>query len=342
MLGYKSINYDDIDVVDDVVVGNEAYYNFDDIIGKEFRLLTNDEIYKYNSTNDNFENINFSMDPVDTLNSSSGVELKITGIIRPNENTTMVALSSGIGYTNGLTNYLLEQNINSQIVEWIKADGHETTYPVTNDFNDYSNSLTNENLLRDLGGNNTPNSIMIYPVDFNSKNSVKDYIDNYTTVYPNETEVKYTDMMDIVLSTMNTMIDAITYVLIAFTAISLLVSSVMIGIITYVSVVERTKEIGILRSIGARKKDISRVFNAETFIIGLFAGLLGVIIAWLLTIPINLIIASFVETIGNIASLRVFDAIILIIISFLLTLVAGLIPSKIAANKDPVVALRND
>ena len=141
---------------------------------------------------------------------------------------------------------------------------------------------------------------------------------------------------------MNMIVDAVKIVLIAFTAISLVVSSIMIGIITYVSVVERTKEIGVLRSLGARKKDISRIFNAETFLIGLFAGLIGVIVSYLLTIPINLIIGHFVAGATAIASLKVTDALLLVVISFILTLIAGVIPSRIAANKDPVVALRTE
>jgi putative ABC transport system permease protein len=141
----------------------------------------------------------------------------------------------------------------------------------------------------------------------------------------------------------NTMINIITYVLVAFTAISLVVSSIMIAIITYVSVIERTKEIGVLRAIGTRKRDISRVFNAETFIIGLAAGLFGVIVTYILNIPINKIISSLVDQgIGNIASLNPIHALILIAISIVLTLISGFIPSKIAAKKDPVIALRTE
>ena len=143
-------------------------------------------------------------------------------------------------------------------------------------------------------------------------------------------------------SAMNSIGDGVKIVLVAFTAISLVVSSIMIGIITYVSVVERTKEIGVLRSLGARKKDISRIFNAETFLIGLFAGLIGVGISYLLTIPINLIIGQFIENAGAIAALKITDALILVAVSFILTLIAGVIPARIAAKKDPVVALRTE
>ena len=148
--------------------------------------------------------------------------------------------------------------------------------------------------------------------------------------------------MGIIIDTFRTMIDGVSYVLIAFSSISLIVSTIMIAIITYVSVIERTKEIGVLRSIGARKKDVSRVFNAETFIIGLASGVFGILVASLLTIPINVIVNVYLDGVGNIATPSITHSIILIIISILLTLLSGFIPSRIASNKDPVVALRSE
>ena len=147
--------------------------------------------------------------------------------------------------------------------------------------------------------------------------------------------------MQMMVSMVNTFIDSVSYVLIAFTAVSLVVSSIMIGIITYISVLERTKEIGVLRALGARKKDISRVFNAETLVIGFIAGLLGVVVTYLLTIPINAILFSLTE-IAGLAQLVFWHAAVLVAISCLLTLVAGLIPSRIAAKLDPVVSLRSE
>jgi putative ABC transport system permease protein len=149
-------------------------------------------------------------------------------------------------------------------------------------------------------------------------------------------------MMSMMFGMMDTMVDAVTYVLVAFTSISLVVSSVMISIITYTSVVERTKEIGVLRSLGASKKEISSVFNAETFLIGLFSGLIGVGVTYLLSIPINLIIGSLVANIGTIAVLNPLSAFVLVVISVGLTLIAGLIPARIASKKDPVIALRTE
>ena len=179
-------------------------------------------------------------------------------------------------------------------------------------------------------------------MDFKAKNAIKEHLDAYNDAQSAEADkVFYTDMMELMVESVNTVIDTISYVLIAFTAISLVVSSIMIGIITYISVLERTKEIGVLRSIGASKRDISRVFNAETLIIGFVAGAIGVGITLLLSIPINLIVGSLVE-ISSIASLAPLHAVILVAISMLLTLIAGTIPSRIAARKDPVAALRSE
>ena len=186
-----------------------------------------------------------------------------------------------------------------------------------------------------------PNSINIYPKDFASKEEIVDLIDEYNDSVDEEDKIEYTDYVGLMMSSVTSIIDAISYVLIAFVAISLVVSSIMIGIITYISVLERTKEIGILRSIGASKKDISRVFNAETVIVGFVAGALGIGISYLLTIPINAIIAHLTDVPMR-AAIPVVAAVILVFISMVLTLIAGLFPSKVAAKKDPVIALRTE
>ncbi|HEY8395477.1 MAG TPA: ABC transporter permease, partial [Bacilli bacterium] len=216
-----------------------------------------------------------------------------------------------------------------------------------------------------------PKSIKIYPVDFASKEAIKDYLDEYNEKKKAEaiadyyqelgiTEaeatkeqkaaaekigraacVYYTDLMGIMVSSLNTLIDAISIVLIVFTSISLIVSSIMIGIISYISVLERTKEIGILRSIGARKKDISRVFNAEAIMIGLLAGFIGIAITLISLVPINALLKKL-SSISDLALLAPQTAIALIIISALLTFIAGLIPSRLAAKRDPVIALRTE
>ncbi len=190
-----------------------------------------------------------------------------------------------------------------------------------------------------------PSSIMIYPVDFASKDAISDKISEYNDMVRadgrEEAVINYTDYIGLMMSSVSTIINAISYVLIAFVAISLVVSSIMIGIITYISVLERTKEIGILRSIGASKHDISMVFNAETLIVGFVSGAMGIIVTLLLIIPINAVIKNL-SGISNVAGLPWMAALILVLISMALTFIAGLIPAKMAAKKDPVVALRSE
>jgi putative ABC transport system permease protein len=194
--------------------------------------------------------------------------------------------------------------------------------------------------MRQLGGKEVANRIYVYPIDFDSKNLVTDYLDAWNTEHE-DAQVTYTDSLELVISMINDMIDIITYGLIAFTSISLVVSSVMIGVITYVSVVERTKEIGVLRSLGARKLDVSNLFNAETFLIGLLAGVAGVVITYLISIPANLILGALTG-IYSLVSLPVWQAFIMICVSFVLTMISGLIPARAAAKKDPVIALRTE
>ncbi len=226
----------------------------------------------------------------------------------------------------------------------------------------YNASSVNE-LVRSLGGNDQPSGISIYAVDFDTKAQMLDYLDgwndavsvarqdfenNKNSEYADEngeyigpTEVNYNDTVGTLMGMVNTILNAITYVLVAFTAISLVVSTVMIGVITYVSVVERTKEIGILRSIGARKRDIRHVFNAETFIIGLCAGLIGILVAYFIQLIINLILTPLTG-ISGLAALPLWQAIIMVCVSVVLTLISGLIPASAAAKKDPVIALRTE
>lgn len=202
--------------------------------------------------------------------------------------------------------------------------------------------------LEDLNYAARPSSIYIYPKDFETKKKINDYLNGWNNSHPNA-KIMYTDASELLASTMGNMVDIISYVLIAFAAVSLVVSSIMIAIITYVSVIERTKEIGVLRSIGARKKDISRVFNAETVLIGLIAGVMGVLIAAILNFPINAILQVVINAngggslgIGNLAVLNPLHALLLITVSVVLTLISGFIPSRIAAKKDPVTALRTE
>lgn len=222
----------------------------------------------------------------------------------------------------------------------LPAENEESAAPTV------SRSTYEENLsIMGVSDLDNPSSINIYPIDFESKEFITDIIDDYnqrkTDAGEDDLCIQYTDIMGIMMSSVTTIINAISYILIAFVAISLVVSSIMIGIITYISVLERTKEIGILRAIGASKRDISRVFNAETLIIGFTSGALGIIVTLLLNIPINMII-EYLTDVKNLCSLPPVGGTALVIISMILTLIAGLIPSGVAAKKDPVAALRSE
>ena len=198
-----------------------------------------------------------------------------------------------------------------------------------------------DTVLRAVGGKANPSAVKLYTDTFDAKEGLLARLDAWNDTHEKEYEVSYTDTVGLMLSMVQTILNAITYVLVAFTAISLVVSSVMIGIITYVSVVERVKEIGVLRSLGARKRDIKNLFNAETFIIGLASGVFGVVVTYLLSLIVNLILSSLTG-IATLASLPITSAILMVVISISLTLISGLIPAKSAAKKDPVVALRTE
>jgi len=194
---------------------------------------------------------------------------------------------------------------------------------------------------RALGGSDVINSISIYATDFDGKDALLAHLDQWNETHEESEKITYSDTVGLLMQMMQTMLDTITYVLVAFTAISLVVSSVMIGIITYVSVVERVKEIGVLRALGARKRDIRNLFNAETFIIGLTSGFMGVGIARLLLIPVNVVLKSLTE-LDNVAKMSIYHALLMICISVFITFIGGVIPAKIASRKNPVEALRSE
>ena len=205
-----------------------------------------------------------------------------------------------------------------------------------------NNSTYDGNLkLMGVSSLDEPSVINIYPKDFEAKEKISDLITEYNKGVGDAEKITYTDYIGLMLSSVTTIINAISYILIAFISISLIVSSIMIGIITYISVLERTKEIGVLRAMGASKKDVSRVFNAETLIVGFAAGAIGILITLLLLIPINAVIAA-VTDISGLAVLPFAGGAALVIISMLLTLISGLFPSRVAAKKDPVTALRSE
>lgn len=313
---------------------------FSDIVGTTFKVIENDALYGTAPAEGN----KWVKKSVTEEIYNSGVELVITGIVRLNVNSEAGALSSTIAYHPDLTQYMLESGSSSKIVEWQKEN--PTISALTGEMFSVSSGNTVEAqynaMIRRFGGDKFPSGIYIYAVDLESKDLIKEALDDYNASRSDDADkVYYTDYLDLMFGVMKKIIESISYVLIAFTAISLVVSSIMIGIITYISVLERTKEIGILRSIGARKKDISAVFNAETLIIGFVSGALGVGITYLLSIPINLILGALTG-INGLANLNILHALVLVLISMALTLIAGLIPSRIAAKKDPVIALRTE
>ena len=220
------------------------------------------------------------------FNSSEALSITIVGIMRVDEDASTELLSTGIGYTTMLTDYILNTASTSGIVT------DQMASPNTNVLTGlpFTTTITYKNVMRFIGGDSSPIGVQIYPVSFDSKDAIKSYIDAYNVGKTELQTIIYTDLAETISSTISSLIGTITIILSAFAGISLVVSSVMIGIITYVSVVERTKEIGIMRSLGARKKDISRIFNAETVLIGLTAGVFGVLLAVLLNIPVNIII----------------------------------------------------
>ena len=350
---------------------DELTYTYDELLDITFKVLLNTDYY----TKEGNLWINKSSDEKYIANLlNNALELKVVGIIKPNEETITTNNYGGVFYTKELTEYVINKINESEIAQAQLANKNInifTNSEFRNEEFDINNltheeqaylaslsqselaevlanyqenaSATYESNLEKLGivDLNKPSTINIYAKDFDSKEALANIITDYNNNTTEENQISYTDIIEVMMSGVSNIIDIISYVLMGFVSISLVVSSIMIGIITYISVLERTKEIGILRSIGASKKDISRVFNAETLIIGAAAGLLGIIVTIILNIPINIIIDNL-SGVSSIAKLPVMGGIILVIISIFLTVIAGLIPAKMASKKDPVEALRTE
>lgn len=325
--------------------------DFKEVLGKEIKLVFNNQYYtKYMNMfipNSNLDDVYYNKE---------NLTLKIVGIVRNKEDnylgqiatsmnslgnitdTSSMMSSNNIGsilYKNDLVEKVISVNSNSDIVlSQSKSDNSVFT-------GEKLDSDSKENMLLYLGSKDEPFMINIYPKDFESKDKIIEYLDKYNIDKNDENKIVYNDLASTFISFGSKIMDAITVVLIAFSAVSLVVSSIMIGIITYISVLERTKEIGVLRSLGARKKDVSRVFNAETFIVGVLSGLIGVLIARLLIIPVNIILKDLTG-LSNVAILDPLHALLLIVISTTLTLIGGAIPANMASKKDPVIALRTE
>ena len=416
----KSKNPDSTKTYDEALYKNK--FTYDELLGKEFVWYPNNTVftegtpmfpgmpamYKYNASSESFAD----------SEDNGALPLKVVGILTPKDNVSYGSLTSGIYYTEALTQHVLEANENSKIECWLntsaaKAILTSTFYNIpytysysfdtngngtiedgeikratasigpdltmsemmmlsridTSDPEEMANALAKldtddmiERFVRKLGGNSLADSITIYPKSFDEKHEVTDYLDrwneelkegethfeytdkdgNVVRVAKDDKQVvTYTDAIELIVNIINTMIDIISYALIAFTSVSLVVSTVMIGIITYVSVVERIKEIGVIRSLGGRKKDVSHLFNAETFIIGLLTGVIGIGATYLISAIANAILKPLIGY-ASIAALPFSQALMLIALSVGLTLISGLIPASSAAKQDPVVALRTE
>ena len=356
---------------------NHPNFKTEDLIGETFKIVLNTDFYEQVNDTwiDRSDNEEYMSDILD-----SSRELTIVGVMKAKESTLYTARSSVIGYSSELTkeviSFISEEDIVKQqldnpdinVISGLPFESGDNEFSIEDLTPEQAMSLqamspeelaevmqlyqananaSYESNLELLGVINLekPSAIKLYPSNFEAKDDLAALIDDYNTTQEangtSENIITYSDLIETMMNSVTSIINIISYILIAFVAVSLVVSSIMIGIITYISVLERTKEIGILRAIGASKKDISRVFNAETLIIGLFSGLLGIGVTMLLLIPINNIIHSLTD-VNNLAQLPTEGALILIIISVVLTLIAGLIPSRIAAKKDPVEALRSE
>ena len=366
------------------------YFSYDELLNKTLTWYPIDTLFTATGTESSgfggATTYKITADYISSFDApqESGLELKVVGILTPKDSISFGALSSGIYYTEALTNHVLES---AKTSEFITALAHEdidesisVSYDFTYTFSYYPaeafeganivgekvstpasgfsayksvSGSSEEKYVRALGGNVVPSGVSIYPISFEDKYLVTAYLDQWndkeldltvgdkTIAADDRQEVTYTDTLEIVIFMVNTMINIISYALIAFTSVSLIVSTVMIGIITYVSVVERIKEIGVIRSLGGRKKDVSRLFNAETLIIGTFAGVLGIGISVLAS---TILSRGLQPLIGfeNIARLPANQAVMLILLSIVLTSISGIIPARSAAKKDPVVALRTE
>ncbi len=391
------------------------YFTYDELLGKTFTWYSNDQIFTQSSNPYKTVPYDYQYDSANI--NGEGMDLKVVGILLVNDTTTYGCLSTGIYYTEALTNHVLETNKTSAIVNFLNEHGGQVQY-ITGPFQgvSYTYEYTYEGEVKtatgyigdgmgmqdmmdamgsmggigggtgtggtgtggtgtggmgglgslgsltgsikiltaaSLGGKDLASNISIYPVSFDDKDLVTDYLDKWNSdseeIEVNgkvlkgseRSDIKYMDALELVIMVINTMIDVISYALIAFTSISLIVSTVMIGIITYVSVVERIKEIGVIRSLGGRKKDVSHLFNAETFIIGLLSGAIGIAISYGISYIASEIVMKL-ASVPNIATLDPIHAVLLIVLSVLLTLISGLIPARSAAKKDPVDALRTE
>lgn len=362
--------------IEKIEISDEVSYTPEEILNTTFKLVLPSDLYT--ETNgiwiDQSDDEEFVQNVVD-----NALEVKVVGIIRPKEVSVHRMTMGGVLYTDDMQDYIIEQSSQSEIAKEQLKNSNTNVFTgqsfdeqaelslsnLTNEQRMMMSSMSESELMQYMASYNenvnatyesnlskigvvdtdSPTAISIYASSFEQKELISDMINDYNEAQKDNGEmsdvITYNDFIGMMLESVSTAINMISYVLIGFVSVSLVVSSIMIGIITYISVLERTKEIGILRAIGASKKDISRVFNAETFIEGLISGVLGIVITLILNFPISTIV-EYYTGVANIAILPWQGGIILVLISLLLTIIAGLIPSKYASKKDPVEALRSE
>ncbi len=374
----KFINSTNSNVVFEHVTPNHEFaMDYEDLCKTEFLIPMQYRLYDFVEDESNAEEGSLgghfekkSGDELKSavLDSEDTLTLKVTGIIRPKAGNTMDIISGSVAYLPSLTEYLIDCANNSGSVAGYESEKTnvivaQQNHPDINVLTGVEDADSAASNLKTFGAVDIsdPESIYIYPTNFDSKDNLANMFDDYELylgdrydaeygdegtvegrlAYINEHNVAATDTVSAMLGSIETIVDAISYILIAIIAISLVVSCVMIGVITYVSVLERSKEIGILRAMGARRVDISNVFNAETFIIGLFAGIIGVLLGLLIDVPIMVVINRFLS-IGMRVLIPWYWGLLLPVISFVLTLISGLIPATIASRRDPAVVLRSE
>ena len=315
---------------------DNATFKTGDFVGLSYTLLTTP--FTYTRQSNGYYKQTEDAEELETLAAESGRKVKIAGVIRPKAGVSATSIQGNVVYGHGLTEALMNDMKEAGVVKkQFEDQDHSALDGSTFRETSYETILTKVG----YADKNEPATISIYASTFENKDYIEDLIKEYNASVDDKGQIRYTDYMGVMLSSVTDIINAVSYVLIGFVSVSLIVSSIMIGIITYISVLERIKEIGVLRALGASKRDVSRVFNAETLIIGFAAGVMGICVTLLLDIPISLIIHSLAG-ISNVAALPWQGGLILVAISMCLTLIAGLIPSRLASKKDPVIALRSE
>lgn len=312
---------------------------FSEVVGKEYRLLLNDDFYKeaqgFYTINGDPNNL------IELYENDNALVVKVVGVLRPKETVDFPLLQPGFVYADALASHVIQDAKDSAVVKAQQDAEYNVLTGEAFDLTTDEGTKAKDMVLAALGASEVPYMISLYPKNFDAKEELLNYLDQYNEGKDEEEKIIYNDLASTITEMSSSILNGITIVLVAFSAISLIVSIIMVGIITYISVLERTKEIGILRSLGARKKDITRVFNAETFIIGLASGILGILIAYLALPPLNNLLEKFTD-LADVAQLNPVHASLLVLISLTLTTIGGFIPAKMAAKKDPVEALRTE